>query len=161
MRSAYMFRIVDMMSSSVNSTVIYIQWRCPTRGGLTVGWFYVEIEGLSSRELFLISVLTIFNVKAQVPPRTTTAAWKNNPRKTNIFFFPERIFSRFLFFEYFGKITLEHRVSIVIGLRTSRFHCHRSEYDLFEWLKLNFASCVVHQTRSYNMVFELNIRCDY
>ena len=27
------------------------------------------------------------------------------------------------------------------------------EYDLFEWLKLNFASCVVHQTRSYNMVF--------
>ena len=23
----------------------------------------------------------------------------------------------------------------------------------FEWLKLNFASCVVHQTRSYNMVF--------
>ena len=27
------------------------------------------------------------------------------------------------------------------------------EYDLFEWLKLNVASCVVHQTRSYNMVF--------
>ena len=27
------------------------------------------------------------------------------------------------------------------------------EYDLFEWLKPNFASCVVHQTRSYNMVF--------
>ena len=27
------------------------------------------------------------------------------------------------------------------------------EYDVFEWLKLNFASCVVHQTRSYNMVF--------
>ena len=27
------------------------------------------------------------------------------------------------------------------------------EYDLFEWLKLNFASYVVHQTRSYNMVF--------
>ena len=23
----------------------------------------------------------------------------------------------------------------------------------FEWLKLNFASCVVHQTRSHNMVF--------
>ena len=23
----------------------------------------------------------------------------------------------------------------------------------FEWLKLNFASCVVHQTHSYNMVF--------
>ena len=22
------------------------------------------------------------------------------------------------------------------------------EYDLFEWLKLNFASCVVHQTRA-------------
>ena len=23
----------------------------------------------------------------------------------------------------------------------------------FEWLKLNFASCVVHQTRSYNIIF--------
>ena len=43
---------------------------CPTRTGLAVVCFYVEIEGLSSRELFLISVLTIFNVKAQVPPRT-------------------------------------------------------------------------------------------
>ena len=27
------------------------------------------------------------------------------------------------------------------------------EYALFEWWKLNFASCVVHQTRSYNMFF--------
>ena len=27
------------------------------------------------------------------------------------------------------------------------------EYDLFEWLKPNFASCVVHQARSYNMFF--------
>ena len=27
------------------------------------------------------------------------------------------------------------------------------EYDLFEWLKPYFASCVVHQTRSYNMFF--------
>ena len=50
--------------------VIYIHGPCPTRTGLAVGCFYVEIEGLSSRELFLISVLTIFNVKAQVPPRT-------------------------------------------------------------------------------------------
>ena len=50
--------------------VIYIHRPCPTRTGLVVGCFYVEIEGLSSRELFLISVLTIFNVKAQVPPRT-------------------------------------------------------------------------------------------
>ena len=50
--------------------VIYIHRPCPTRSGLTVGCSYVEIEGLSSRELFLISVLTIFNVKAQVPPRT-------------------------------------------------------------------------------------------
>ena len=33
-----------------------------------MGCFYVEIEGLSSRELFLIRVLTIFNVEAQVPP---------------------------------------------------------------------------------------------
>ena len=44
--------------------VIYIHWPCPTRSGLAVSWFYVEIEGLSSRELFLIRVLTIFNVKA-------------------------------------------------------------------------------------------------
>ena len=50
--------------------VIYIHRPCPTRTGLAVGCFYVEIESLSSRELFLISVLTIFNVKAQVPPRT-------------------------------------------------------------------------------------------
>ena len=27
------------------------------------------------------------------------------------------------------------------------------EYDLFEWLKLNFAGCAVYQTRSYTMVF--------
>ena len=50
--------------------VIYIHRPCPTRTRFAVGCFYVEIEGLSSRELFLISVLTIFNVKAQVPPRT-------------------------------------------------------------------------------------------
>ena len=31
-----------------------------------MGCLYVEIEGLSSRELFLISVFTILNVKAQV-----------------------------------------------------------------------------------------------
>ena len=52
------------------NAVIYIHRPCPTRTGLAVGLFYVEIEGLSSRELFLISVWTIFNVKAQVPPRT-------------------------------------------------------------------------------------------
>ena len=40
--------------------VIYIHRPRPTRTGLAVGCFYVEIEGLSSRELFLISVLTIF-----------------------------------------------------------------------------------------------------
>ena len=50
--------------------VIYIHRPCPTRTWLAMGCFYDEIEGLSSRELFLISVLTIFNVKAQVPPRT-------------------------------------------------------------------------------------------
>ena len=49
---------------------IYIHRPCPTRSGLAVGCSHVEIEGLSSRELFVISVLTIFNVKAQVPPRT-------------------------------------------------------------------------------------------
>ena len=52
------------------AAVIYIHRPCPTRTGLAVGCFYVEIEGLSSRELFLISMLTIFDVKAQVPPRT-------------------------------------------------------------------------------------------
>ena len=51
--------------------VIYIYQSCPTRSGLDVGCFYVEIEGLSSRELFLVSVLKIFYVvKAQVPPST-------------------------------------------------------------------------------------------
>ena len=44
-------------------------WPCPTRSVLAVGWFYVEIEGLLSRELFFIGVLTTFNVKTQVPPR--------------------------------------------------------------------------------------------
>ena len=47
------------------STVICFHWLCP----LVVGRFYFEIAGLSSRELFLISVLTIFNVKAQVSLR--------------------------------------------------------------------------------------------
>ena len=56
--------------------VIYLHWPCPTRSGLAVGWFCVEIEGLSSRELFLISALTVFNVKAQIPPRA--AACTNN-----------------------------------------------------------------------------------
>ena len=40
----------------IPEAVIYIQWPCPTRSGLAVGCFYVEIEGLSSRELFKISV---------------------------------------------------------------------------------------------------------
>ena len=43
--------------------VIYIHRPCPTRTGVAVGCFYVEIGGLSSRELFLVSVLTMFNVK--------------------------------------------------------------------------------------------------
>ena len=64
-----------------------------------------------------ISVLTIFNVKAQVPPRA--AAWtKKKTKKTPSPVFPyrryERIFSRFLFWIYWKK-TLEHRVSIDIG----------------------------------------------
>ena len=32
-------------------TVIYTHWAYPVRSGLTVGLFYVEIEGLSSLEL--------------------------------------------------------------------------------------------------------------
>ena len=35
--------------------VIYIHCPCPTRSELAVGCFYVEIEGLSSRELFLMA----------------------------------------------------------------------------------------------------------
>ena len=50
--------------------VTYIHRPYPTRTGLAVGCFYVEIEGLSSRELFLISLLNFFDVEAQVPPRT-------------------------------------------------------------------------------------------
>ena len=45
--------------------IIYIHRPCPKRSGLAVGSFYVEIEGPSSRELFLIGVITIFNVKAK------------------------------------------------------------------------------------------------
>ena len=39
---------------------------------------------------------------------------------------------------------------IFFFLRLKNVSC---EYDLLEWLKLNFASCVVHKTRSYNMFF--------
>ena len=65
----------------VHNTAGYT-WRAPARylvqthlgdnvqkSGLAVGSFYVENEGLLWRELFLISALTIFNVKAQGPPR--------------------------------------------------------------------------------------------
>ena len=41
---------------------------CLTRARLAVGWISVEIEGLSSCEMFLISVRTIFYVQAKVPP---------------------------------------------------------------------------------------------
>ena len=60
---------IHLTSSRPSSTFTDLA-SCPTRTGLAVGCLYVETEGLSSRELFLISVLTIFNVKAQVPPRT-------------------------------------------------------------------------------------------
>ena len=69
-------RPLDHGSTWYLRAVIYIHWHCPTRSGLAVGWFHVEIEGLLSRERFLISVLTIFYVKAQVRPRA--AAWTNN-----------------------------------------------------------------------------------
>ena len=29
-------------------TIAYIHWPCPTRCMFTVGWFYIEIEGVSS-----------------------------------------------------------------------------------------------------------------
>ena len=68
--------------------------------------------------VFFISVFTIFNVKAQIPPRT--AAWTNNPLKKKIIpFSPQRryesIFSRFIFWVIWKE-----------NLATSRFHCHRS-----------------------------------
>ena len=43
---------------------------------MAVGCFYVEIEGLWSRELFLMSLLTIFNVKAQVPVKCIELKWR-------------------------------------------------------------------------------------
>ena len=95
-----------------------------------MGGFYVEIEGLSSRELFLISVLTFFNVKAQVPPRTA---------REHIILKKQAFFSRFphtsggtsvssagIFFEQFGKKTLQHRFSVVIGLSLESFCCYIS-----------------------------------
>ena len=63
--------------------VIYIHWPCPTRSTLAMGWFNVEIESLSSRELFLNSVLPVLNVKAQVLPRA--AAWTNIIEKNPTF----------------------------------------------------------------------------
>ena len=62
--------LAPQTTGDIFEAAIYIHRPCPTRTGLAVGCFYVEIEGLPSRELFFISVLTIFNVKAQVPPRT-------------------------------------------------------------------------------------------
>ena len=38
-------------------------------------------------------------------------------------------------------------------IKNLKFENVSYEYDLFEWLKVNFASCVVRQTRSYIMVF--------
>ena len=93
-----------------------------------MGCFYVEIEGLLSRELFLIS-LTIFNVKAQVP----------RVQQREQIILEQTFFSRVphsggtsvssagFFFEWFGEITLEHRVCIVIGLRTEKIG-HRLLY---------------------------------
>ena len=99
----------------------FTHWPYPTRSGLAVGWFYVETEGLSSRELFFISVLTIFNVKAQVPPRA--AAWTNNTSKTNIFFsrFPHSGGTRVSSADFFFEIVWKENFA------TSRFHCYRSQ----------------------------------
>ena len=55
--------------------VISIHWPRPTRSGLAVIWYYVQIKRPSSRGLLLIGVLNIFNVTAEVPPRA--AAWTN------------------------------------------------------------------------------------
>ena len=32
--------------------ILYIQWPCPTRSGLVVGWSYVEVQGPSSHVLY-------------------------------------------------------------------------------------------------------------
>ena len=52
--------------------------------------------------------------------------------------------------------------SIVIDSFIKKLKNVSCEYNR-EWLKLNFASCVVHQTRSHNKYgfCELNLRYDY
>ena len=81
--------------------------------------YLVEIQGQSSRELFFFNELTIFNVKAQVPPRV--AAGTNNITQMTVSFRFHHssgtgLSSADFFFEMFGKKTLQHRASIVIGL---------------------------------------------
>ena len=44
-------------------TVIYIHWPFPTLSRLIVGWFYVEIEGISLNKLSFCQLYTIYNVK--------------------------------------------------------------------------------------------------
>jgi len=93
-----------------------------------VGCFYVEIERLSSRELFSISVLAIFNVKAQVPMRTSTAAEQVILEKQTFFSCVPHsggtsVSSAGFFFEY-GVVRKDN-------FGTSRFHCHQPLYKLF------------------------------
>ena len=83
---------VDHGSTDIFEAVIYIHRPWPTRTGLAVGCFYVKIERLSSRELFLISVLTIFSVKAHVPPRT--AACRRVQQREQIILKKRNMFSR-------------------------------------------------------------------
>ena len=58
----------------------------------------------------------------------------------------------------FGRVWRESRVHVLCVVRHI-FFCKKlknisCEYNR-EWLKLNFASCVVHQTRSYHKYFEV------
>ena len=83
-----------------------------------VSWFFRRLRprNLTPKKLSR----AVLNLPAQVPPRT--AEWTNNPRKTNIFSACSHsggtsVSSADFFLEYFWKKTLEHRVSIVIGIR--------------------------------------------
>ena len=77
--------------------VIYIHRPCPTRTGSAVVCFYVEIEGLSSRELFLISVVTI-------------STWKRKFRRVNQ---QEQIFLEKHFFPVFPIVAVRPQLQTV------------------------------------------------
>ena len=46
-----------------------MHWPGPRRQELAVGSFFVEVEGLSSREVFGMRLFLFSNIKSQFPPR--------------------------------------------------------------------------------------------